>query len=270
MNIEYLTDFFDTYIQCIDEIKNVTDRDDFKEELLRLQTINEEEKMDIVKHFISKINVHKHKIKEIKDMNIILDNNIECFKNVSIVDCWEDIDKNIFLKYFKLLLLISDKIISTSSVGSVVQEMNKKKKKKKNKKNKTQTIGESTGDGNNASDAAGTAGSGAGGGLNSIDDIKGIFKGTSTENLMSNMIDSVVSELKNPKKENDETNNISHEENEQMKNICGMLNLDPSSLQHVFGVAKKIGNQFNRQFENSEVDKNELLKCAQTLMGKLK
>ena len=100
--------------------------------------------------------------------------------------------------------------------------------------------------------------------------MKSAFKGIGEEGegIMSDMIDSIVTELNDTSES--KKSKMTEKERIQMNALGGMLNMDTSQIEGVFGVAKKISSEFQNRLQSDAVDSNQLLNVAQNLLQNIK
>ncbi len=259
MNLESKTykQFVQVYTDCISLIVKVSDREDF-------ELLNEDKEGN----YNSRILHMSKTAPTVVDCNVFLNNEWEPFQEASLCNAWEILNEvhDEIYGYIKMLVSLSKSLtnVESNSTENKDQLMEKKedntvhvnktskkksRKKRKNRKKNKKNINKS-------------------GGLQTIDSVKDVFKGTSGEGVMSNMIDSIVTEL-NTKKLDTSTESMTEAERKQMEMLSGMLNIDPKQIQGVFGVAKKISNKFGDELNSDSINSNELLGAAQNLLKKM-
>jgi hypothetical protein len=277
-NSRYYQQFVQVYRDCVKLIASVTDREDF--ELLNA-SIDSTKYDSIISRFSETTPVSL-------SMDTFTDCKWEPFMDASLCNAWDELITvhNEVYEYTKLLALLSklcnesvrtvveskhskvsevSEVCSTpssapsiapSSAPSIAPSIapsrasNRKKGKKRGKKKgkkKKSGVKKQNKD------------------VGSIDAVKNVFKGTSGEGVMSEMIDSIVNELQEPGGSNTSVS-MSEDERKQMDMLSGMLNISPDQIQGVFGVAKKISSKFGDKLNSDSINSNELLDAAQNLL----
>jgi len=250
--------FIQVYVDCVKQIATTSEREDF-EILVSKCDNNQLDYQAIIQHFSTGNS---------DDMNFGEDGEWEPFgEEASLCNAWDDISsvQKEILECIKMLIMLSNlclnsadgsgvgvglsKTVEPKPISSFKKKRGNKKKRRKMKKKKEKEKEKEKGVES----------------LNSIDNVKDVFKGTSGEGVMSDMIDSIVNELHEPSTTTSDVK-MSKQEAKQMEMLGGMLNISPDQMKGVFGVAKKISGDFSEKLNSDEINSNELLEAAQNLL----
>ena len=274
----YIGHFRSAYLECLEALNSVNNREDLLDEIKRVRSNTNT--IDLLIHFSTESKPHINRIKN-KDYNVINEEEIEPFENISFSSIWEGLDQNskkTTFDFLKLLVLLSNLYLenefleksnsekfNTPDIPKLSTETNSKKKKDKRKKKKKKTSTELVVTNLDDEPKVRDFPEG-GGGLSSIDDVKEIFKGIKGEGVMSELIDDVMLEIQKPDAFKNNKVKMNPEEEAQMKMIGSMFGIPDDQLGAIIGLSKKITNQFSKKMTNESMDQAELAKCAENLM----
>ena len=250
MSDRFYQQFRQTYIDCVQQIYEITDREDFQ------LYLNYTKDLESFNKIILEYSESSSKAIT-GDIGTLFEEPWSPFKHgeqeANLLDAWNSISEDnqkVIFQYLKMLSVLSglcvvpkidvdDKPVSDKPVSNKKKRRKKKKKKKKNKEE-------------------------------SIESVKSAFKGIGEEGegIMSDMIDSIVTELNDTSES--KKSKMTEKERIQMNALGGMLNMDTSQIEGVFGVAKKISSEFQNRLQSDAVDSNQLLNVAQNLLQNIK